>query len=144
MLTMKILTPEKIAVIILKLKPYHFLFRVIFPKDADRMANRVDPDQTAPVGAVWSGLHCLSENLGSLWYSILHFQCILKSKEWKKIATLNVDLTVILQFISNQCALDVSIISRQSEVRPKVFSAKKTFQKGIPPNFSLTYGELIG
>ena len=41
------------------------------PNDADGMANRVDPDQTAPLGAVWSGsapfAHaCLSENLGSL------------------------------------------------------------------------------
>ena len=25
------------------------------PKDADEMANSVDPDHTAPVGAVWSG-----------------------------------------------------------------------------------------
>ena len=25
------------------------------PKDADGMANGVDPDQTAPLGAVWSG-----------------------------------------------------------------------------------------
>ena len=24
------------------------------PKDADKMANSVDPDQTAPTGAVWS------------------------------------------------------------------------------------------
>ena len=42
--------------------------------DADRMANSVDPDQTAP--AVWSGSTqfaqaYLSENLGSLWYSNL-------------------------------------------------------------------------
>ena len=41
------------------------------PKDADRMANSVDPDQTAPVGAVWSGSILfakayLSENLGSI------------------------------------------------------------------------------
>ena len=41
------------------------------PKDADGMANSEDPDQTAPLGAVWSGsalfaLICLSENLGSL------------------------------------------------------------------------------
>ena len=39
----------------------------------DRMANSVDPDQTAPLGAVWSGSALfakayLSENLGSLWY----------------------------------------------------------------------------
>ena len=38
------------------------------PKDAERIANSVDPDQTA----VWSGSAlfaqaCLSKNLGSLW-----------------------------------------------------------------------------
>ena len=42
------------------------------PNDADGMANSVDPDQTAPQGAVQSGSApfaqtCLSENLGSLW-----------------------------------------------------------------------------
>ena len=46
------------------------------PKDADRMANSVDPDQTAPL-LLWSSLiwvytvargH-LSENLLTLWYS---------------------------------------------------------------------------
>ena len=41
------------------------------PKDEDGMANSIDPDQTAPVGAVWSGSALfaqvyLSENLGSL------------------------------------------------------------------------------
>ena len=40
------------------------------PNDADWMAKSVDPDQTAPRGAVWSGstlfAHAyLSENLGS-------------------------------------------------------------------------------
>ena len=49
------------------------LHRVMSPKDANGMANSVDPDQTAPVGAVLSGSilfaqTCLSENLGSLWY----------------------------------------------------------------------------
>ena len=28
--------------------------RVMSPNDADGMANSVDPDQTAPLGAVWS------------------------------------------------------------------------------------------
>ena len=42
------------------------------PNDADGMANSVDPDQTAPLGAVWSGSALfaqayLSENLGPLW-----------------------------------------------------------------------------
>ena len=41
------------------------------PNDADGMANSVDPDQTAPLGAVWSGSTLfaqayLSENLGLL------------------------------------------------------------------------------
>ena len=49
---------------------YH---RVMSPNDADGMANSVDPDQTAPLGAVWSGSALfaqayLSKNLGSLWY----------------------------------------------------------------------------
>ena len=30
-------------------------YSVMSPNDADGMANSVDPDQTAPVGAVWSG-----------------------------------------------------------------------------------------
>ena len=47
------------------------------PNDADGMANSVDPDQTAPLGAVWSGSALfaqayLSENLGSLRYSLFH------------------------------------------------------------------------
>ena len=41
------------------------------PKDADKMANSVDPDHTAPLEAVWSGSTLfaqahLSENLGTL------------------------------------------------------------------------------
>ena len=41
------------------------------PKDVGGIANSVDPDQTAPLGAVWSGSALfaqtyLSENLGSL------------------------------------------------------------------------------
>ena len=43
------------------------------PNDADGMANSRDPDQTAPLGAVWSwsalfAQAYLSENLGSLRY----------------------------------------------------------------------------
>ena len=52
---------------------YH---RVMSLNDADGKANSVDPDQTAPLGAVWSGSALfaqtyLSENLGSLWYSVI-------------------------------------------------------------------------
>ena len=50
-----------------------FYHRVASSKDADGMANSVDPDQTAPQGAVWSGSALfaqayLSKNLGSLRY----------------------------------------------------------------------------
>ena len=50
--------------------------RVMYPKDADGIANSVDPDQTAPVGAVCSGSALfaqtyLSENLGSSRYMFL-------------------------------------------------------------------------
>ena len=45
------------------------------PKDAEGIANSVDPGQTAPLGAVWSGSAlfaqiCLSENLGTLRYKL--------------------------------------------------------------------------
>ena len=36
---------------------------------------------------------------------------------------------VCLQFISNQWALDVSLISGKPEVHPKVFSGKKLLKK---------------
>ena len=51
-------------------------YSVMCPNNADKMANSVDPDQTAPLGAVWSGSALfaqayLSENLGSLRYGWL-------------------------------------------------------------------------
>ena len=49
--------------------------RIFCQNDADGIANSEDPDQTAPLGAVWSGSAlfaqtCLSENLWSLRYKI--------------------------------------------------------------------------
>ena len=76
--TIKILkfqTPEKFAAITLNFEQCGFItYRVMHPKDADGIANSVDPDQTAPLGAVWSGSalfaqSCLSDNLGSLRYT---------------------------------------------------------------------------
>ena len=45
------------------------------PKDAEGIANSVDPDQTAPLGAVWSesalfAQTYMSENFGSLRYQV--------------------------------------------------------------------------
>ena len=63
-------TPKTFVVITLKFELWLY-HRLIGPNDADGMANSVDPDQTAPLGAVWSGSALfaqayLSENLGSL------------------------------------------------------------------------------
>ena len=58
------------------------------PKDAEGIANSVDPDQTAPLGAVWSGSAlfaqtCLSENLGTLRYFGTFFSIALKTRHIK-------------------------------------------------------------
>ena len=76
-LTVKFLnfrTPDNFAVKLPKIqttRPNHGIF---CPKDANGIANSEDPDQTAPLGAVWSGSALfaqtyLSENLGSLRYA---------------------------------------------------------------------------
>ena len=62
---------QKFAVITLKVEQDGISLRVMHPKDAEGIANSVDPDQTAPLGAVWSGSAlfaqtCLSENLETL------------------------------------------------------------------------------
>ena len=48
---------------------YH---RVMSPNDADGIANGVDPDQTAPLGSVWSGSALFAQaylsELGTLRY----------------------------------------------------------------------------
>ena len=64
-------TTEKFVIITLKFELCGSTIRVMSPNDADGMANSVDPDQTAPLGAVWSrsalfAQAYLSENLGSL------------------------------------------------------------------------------
>ena len=42
------------------------------PKDADGMANSVDPDQTAPSGSALFAQTCLSkEQVGLLWYVVI-------------------------------------------------------------------------
>ena len=62
------------------------------PNGADRMTNSVDPDQTAPLGAVWSGSALfaqayLSENLGSLRYlSFVEFIRKMHFKDWITIS----------------------------------------------------------
>ena len=55
MSTVKILkfgTPQTITIIVLKVEKFDFTFALMHPKDADVMANSVDPDQTASSEAV--------------------------------------------------------------------------------------------
>ena len=55
--TVKILkfgTPQTIAIIVLKNRKVWRNIALMHPKDADGMANSVDPDQTASSEAVWS------------------------------------------------------------------------------------------
>ena len=59
------------------------------PKDAAGIANTVDPDQTAPLGAVWSGSALfaqadMSENLGSLRYKGVYLgkSILVESGDW--------------------------------------------------------------
>ena len=47
---------------------YH---KVMSPKDADGMANSVDPDQTAPQGAVWSGSALFAQALSVQKFTII-------------------------------------------------------------------------
>ena len=82
----KISDTRNISVIILKVEQDGFFFRVMHPNDAEGIANSVDPDQTAPLGAVWSGSAlfaqtCLSENLGTL--RVLVFFCFIKTNRFK-------------------------------------------------------------
>ena len=79
---LKIWTPEKVAVIILNLKNCFYCIEM-HRKDVDGMANSVDPDQTAPLGEVWSGsalfAHTyLSENLWSLRYMLQNLKFYLQ------------------------------------------------------------------
>ena len=60
--------------------------RTFCPKGVNWIAYSEDPDQTAPLGAVWSGSALfaqthLSENFGSLWVYELHHEtfCICKN-----------------------------------------------------------------
>ena len=48
----KISDTQKFAVITLKVDQDGFSLKVMHPKDAEGIANSVDPDQTAPLGAV--------------------------------------------------------------------------------------------
>ena len=71
---LNIRTPKKICCNHSKIWTMWLYHRVMSPNAAGGMANSVDPDQTALLGAVWSGSApfaqtCLSENLGSLQYT---------------------------------------------------------------------------
>ena len=57
------------------------------PEDAARIANSVDPDQTAPIGAVWSGSALFAQTYLSENFGPLRYQKIKKSKETTAFST---------------------------------------------------------
>ena len=90
---------------------YH---RLMSPNDADGMANSVDPDQTAPLGAVWSGSAlfaqtCLSENitvtqLRTTLPSVLH-QSHLNTLPKKNIGRApDSQETLVIAFLRKKCS----------------------------------------
>ena len=66
-----------------------FYSAILHSKDADRITNRVDTDQTAPWGAVWSGSALfartyLSQYFKLLRYSLIKDYYIFKVDCWKR------------------------------------------------------------
>ena len=47
-------------------------------KDANRIANSEDPDQTAPLGAVWSGSALFAQTYLSEIFGSLRYQCVVQ------------------------------------------------------------------
>ena len=50
-----------------------FYIAVLCSKDADRITNREDPDQTAPWGAVWSGSALFAQTYLSQYLKLLRY-----------------------------------------------------------------------
>ena len=50
-----------------------FYSAVLCSKDADRITNREDPDQTAPWGAVWSGSALFAQTYPSQYLKLLRY-----------------------------------------------------------------------
>ena len=50
-----------------------FYSAVLHSKDADRIPNRVDPNQTTPRGAVWSGSALFSQTCLSQYFKLLRY-----------------------------------------------------------------------
>ena len=47
-------------------------------KDAGRITNSVDPDQTAPWGAVWSGSALFAQTYLSQYFKLLRYMALLQ------------------------------------------------------------------
>ena len=101
------------------------------PNDADGMANSVDPDQTAPLGAVWSGSALfaqayLSEILGSLRYSKF------SGVQTFRIFTVNI---ISVDLFSAQTAGQICLVTKPTKwsVRP----VKTQISLGICPVWSV-------
>ena len=101
---LNIRTPKKMCCNHSKVWTMWVYHRAMSPNDADGMANSVDPDQTAPLGAVWSGSALfaqayLSENLGSIRYT-WNPNTWLCAETWLLIACNTAFYAIIFMYLS--------------------------------------------
>ena len=108
-----------------------FYSAVLCSKDADRITNREDPDQTAPWGAVWSGSALFAQTYLSQYLKLLRYPFISKNIIWAHF------LFSLLYFSSYYLKLLVS--------NSKCSGTKKFLWNITSFGWTLTwrYGELI-
>ena len=66
------------------------------PKDVERMANREDPDQTAPWGAVWSGSALFAQTYLSQYLKLLRYNQIISMPTKHSVQTISTPQFLVL------------------------------------------------
>ena len=96
-----------------------FYSAVLSSKDADRITNRVDPDQTAPWGAVWSGPALFAQSYLSQYFKLLRYFTI-NVNSWNTVAIANTltKYTIVWDgtFDSSVCRIKKKMESSDSNV----------------------------
>ena len=80
-----------------------FYSAILRSKDSDRITNRVDTDQTAPWGAVWSGSALFAQTYLSQYFKLLRYTCLKvlgKDKQLQKMLKIQQILHTNLAFLS--------------------------------------------
>ena len=93
--------------------------RVMHPKDAEGIANSVDPDQTAPLGAVWSGSgsDCSSRS------SLIWVCTVCRDLSVRKLRKITVDPDTLPEYLGS--------IFYKSQARTQTFEKRGCKFKGF-------------